>query len=268
MNNDITIFPFDLVDILIKKKFVVLKKGFITVELLLLKEIKEPHITKYMYIFSTDNNTIESVIHILEQIKEYIHSRCFLDVAYHDRKLIKSDEVYKFMFDKIKLDYNVSKILQKSQQYFDGKEGICIQDKYVQPYNLRYTSPNHLLYYFKKYINQYILKTETKSEKSFILTINDTFVIGGRFNLMRHILENGNQPILITNLLYTKDDDKITDFINLMDTLISNSKYPLKDIQPNFNVNNNWNKYIEKEYVANQSIRNNFAQLCALHRSN
>jgi len=134
-----------------------------------------------------------------------------------------------------------------------------------------------LLHYFKKYLNQYIYNTETKSNHSQIITFNDKYIIDGKFNYFKQYLENPNKVILITNIFYTPDDNHICEQINFDYNICNNDKILLNSLLLSLNdsllndnnnifYNNVWEKYINKDELFKNKIKNNFKKLCNLYK--
>jgi len=187
-------------------------------------------------------------------------------------------DLFKGLINKIKPDYLLSNILNFNiNDTYDGTNGIIVQDKYVHPNQLKFTTPSLLLHYFKKYLNQYIYNTETKSNHSQIITFNDKYIIDGKFNYFKQYLENPNKVILITNIFYTPDDNHICEQINFDYNICNNDKILLNSLLLSLNdsllndnnnifYNNVWEKYINKDELFKNKIKNNFKKLCNLYK--
>lgn len=272
-------FENDIIQKLINNRFVTITRGALRIELILENQIDKN--TQLLYTYVLCNNTINDLtkcIEILNYISKDIYSYLYLDLGYNGIKNKNNPDLFKGLINKIKPDYLLSNILNFNiNDTYDGTNGIIVQDKYVHPNQLKFTSPSLLLHYFKKYLNQYIYNTETKSNHSQIITFNDKYIIDGKFNYFKQYLENPNKVILITNIFYTPDDNHICEQINFDYNICNNDKILLNSLllslnDSSLNDNNNifynnvWEKYINKDELFKNKIKNNFKKLCNLYK--
>lgn len=272
-------FENDIIQKLINNRFVTITRGALRIELILENQIDKN--TQLLYTYVLCNNTINDLtkcIEILNYISKDIYSYLYLDLGYNGIKNKNNPDLFKGLINKIKPDYLLSNILNFNiNDTYDGTNGIIVQDKYVHPNQLKFTTPSLLLHYFKKYLNQYIYNTETKSNHSQIITFNDKYIIDGKFNYFKQYLENPNKVILITNIFYTPDDNHICEQINFDYNICNNDKILLNSLLLSLNdsllndnnnifYNNVWEKYINKDELFKNKIKNNFKKLCNLYK--
>jgi len=272
-------FENDIIQKLTNNRFVTITRGALRIELILENQIDKN--TQLLYTYVLCNNTINDLtkcIEILNYISKDIYSYLYLDLGYNGIKNKNNPDLFKGLINKIKPDYLLSNILNFNiNDTYDGTNGIIVQDKYVHPNQLKFTTPSLLLHYFKKYLNQYIYNTETKSNHSQIITFNDKYIIDGKFNYFKQYLENPNKVILITNIFYTPDDNHICEQINFDYNICNNDKILLNSLLLSLNdsllndnnnifYNNVWEKYINKDELFKNKIKNNFKKLCNLYK--
>lgn len=271
-------FENDIIQKLINNRFVTITRGALRIELILENQIDKN--TQLLYTYVLCNNTINDLtkcIEILNYISKDIHSYLYLDLGYNGIQNRNNPDLFKGLINKIKPDYLLSNILKFNiNDTYDGNNGIIVQDKYVHPNQLKFTSPSLLLHYFKKYLNQYIYNTESKSNHSQIVTFNDKYIIDGKFNYFKQYLENPNKVILITNIFYTPDDNHICKHINFDYNMCNNDKILLNSLSLSLNdsslndnnifYNNVWDKYVNKDELFKNKIKYNFKKLCNLYK--
>lgn len=274
-------FNTDIINKLIKYRKIFVKIGCLKLIFNLKKYISEEICDYYRYVIIKYNiKSYNDYKYLFDILKEHIEVKMFLNLNYFyvDKKC---SELYKCLFTTLEPSYNVIKALDCVNFKFDGYNGMNVSSKFTTPSSLRFTTPNILLYYFKKYLNQYIYKNESLNIPSKIITFNDKYIIDGRFTYIKHFLETPNTPIVITNIFYTSNPDKILNFINNDCIHLENNRFKIDEyladdiIDSNFLNNqifkNIWN-YKEKDIFFNKetdlknTIKYNFKILCGLYR--
>jgi len=272
-------FENDILEKLINNRFIVITRGCLRIELTLENEFDKNQELLYKYVLCSDKiDDITKIVNILDYISKHIHSCLYLDLGYKGLESINNTNLFKGLINKIKPDYLLTNILKYNiNDEFDGNNGIIIQDKYIHPNKLKLTSPSLLLYYFKKYLNQYIYNTETKTKYSPIITFNDKYIIDGKFNYIKQYLENPNEIIPITNIFYTPNENDICNNVNFDYNICNNNKISLNSIilsiddfddnsENDIFYSNVWDTFIDKDVLIKNKIKGNFKKLCKLYK--
>lgn len=228
-----------------KNKFISIKKGGIIIELVLIKHLDEDELTQLVEnVAFSISDSIRSCIRVLHKLESHVFSKLFVNISLH--KLSGKLQIKNIMM------MNPSSNILNTLDATSSEDEINVQEKYAYPASLQFVNSDVLLYYFKKYLSQYVYKSESVTPETPVITVNNKYVVDGKFNFFRHCINDYLQPIYIINMVNAKHVHDLIRNINMPP--ITNTKIPLFKFMTNPDVD------VIKERIKDNSIPDNILQ--------
>lgn len=265
---DLNYFTADIIDELISNRYAEYRSGIFHIKMYLNKELSENEMIFSKYAIATTNiQSCTDIVNLFESLSDIIHSKVYFDLKYMLFSNSSISSVFTSILSPLQPNFTLSYIAKNLPAVYDGTEGLKISKKYVSPSSLRITSKYLLMYYFKKYLNQYIYKTESQTPLSEIVTFNDKYIIDGKYTFLKQYIENPCKPVQILNLFYTSSPNHMCEFINSQASLLYNVKYEEHLYEPIQKIS----ETVKQLFSINNSVdfksdlKNNFHKLYQLH---
>lgn len=265
---DLNNLSTDIIDELTEKRYAEYKCGIFYIKMYIIKELTDPDILYYKYIIlNTPINSCTDIVSLFESFSEHITSKTFFDLKYMLFNKSVAPKIFTGFLTPLQPSFTLSYIAKNMPSVYNGREGLHVSRKYVNPSSLRITSKYLLMHYLKKYLSQYIYKTESPTPLVQIVTFNDKYIIDGKYSFVKQYLENPTKPIQILNLFYTNTPQIMCDFINTQAALLYNTKYQESPYESSQTVSDVVRKLLTltNSFDLKANLKNNFNKLYQLH---
>jgi len=272
------LLPLNLIDQLIEKKSIEISHGYIFIRYILdSQKFDYNQIDIYRFKVVLLNGKLRSIIDVdidtIFQIISYI-SECNiihdLYVNYNSEKLvnkISKTGVNLFPIINYKI-YNLLEYISVNNININITKS-CVECKYLEPLvkiNYYNVESEILAPIFHNY--DYLDNLLNNSGETFIITVNNKYIIDGCKRYIQYCIINPSSKIDIYNFAGIQDVDKLIDYLSIKDS-VNNIQYAMPSKNDFFNIYNdisNQSRLLinESEYVMYNNMENLYAT-CSTH---